>query len=153
MKLTRHLKDKIDSFFGSKTDKEIKEVLGKYVDVKQLKEVKETVCSEINDFTELQENWDGCQGIPLLKTSAENAILLLNRLDDKQFSKLYDYYPNPHGTISLEFANVGRTMSIEIGIDGSVYYILDESFTLKYRKQQTINEKSITNMISMISSL
>lgn len=75
------------------------------------------------EFTELNENWDGYGGIPLLPEIAKianNFILLLNT---SQVDAITDIYPNPHGTISFEWnGNIGK-MVLEIGKSGYSYFI------------------------------
>lgn len=77
---------------------------------------KREVIEKILSFKSLVNNWDGYKALPLEIESASNAIYLINLLEDDLIGSIDDFYPNPHGTISFEWANdLNEKVYLEIG--------------------------------------
>lgn len=88
---------------------------------------KEDILTSIEEFKNLENNWDGYGAIPLSLDSAKNAKEFISSLSDELFENFYDGYPNTHGTISFEWKNNdGGEFFIEIGNKMLSYY-----FTIK----------------------
>ncbi len=58
------------------------------------------------------DNWDGYGGIPTEESCYKNVELFLNAADN--FPEA-DIYPNPNGTISIEWENQKGEVYLEIG--------------------------------------
>ena len=85
---------------------------------------KEDVLSSIDEFVNLENNWDGYGANPLSLESAKNAKEFISNLSDELFKNFYDGFPNTHGTISFEWKNEkDDEFFIEIG-DKLVSYCL-----------------------------
>lgn len=85
---------------------------------------KENILNSIEEFVNLENNWDGYGAIPLSLGSAKNANEFISSLSDELFENFYDGYPNTHGTISFEWKNKkDDEFFIEIG-DKLVSYCL-----------------------------
>jgi hypothetical protein len=85
---------------------------------------KEDVLNSIEEFSQLENNWDGYDAIPLILDSAKNAKQLISTLPEEHFANFYDGFPNTHGTISFEWKNKREEeFFIEIG-DSKMSYFL-----------------------------
>jgi len=82
-------------------------------------------------FTKLKENWDGYRGVPMLEDVYKNARKLLSKI--KTIPS--DYFPNPHGTLSLEFNLPDNFIAIEVGKETFSYYTQGKNFSK--RKENT----------------
>lgn len=86
------------------------------------------IVKEIISFVSLNLDWDGYSALPLEVESAANAILITNHLSDSALSKIFALYPNPHGTITIDWENnSGEIISLEVGNTSFSYYIKIES--------------------------
>ncbi len=86
------------------------------------------IVKEIISFVSLNLDWDGYSALPLEVESAANAILITNHLSDSALSKIFALYPNPHGTITIDWQNnSGEIISLEVGNTSFSYYIKIES--------------------------
>ena len=86
---------------------------------------KEDILNSIEEFKNLENNWDGYGAIPLSLESAKNAKEFISSLSDEIFENFYDGYPNTHGTISFEWKNNdGHEFLIEIGNKMMSYYLI-----------------------------
>ncbi|MDR0815003.1 MAG: hypothetical protein LBN37_04535 [Bacteroidales bacterium] len=84
---------------------------------------KDTVVRKILSFKALNNNWDGYGAVPSEVESSFNAIKLLSGMKDKYVEKLTEIYPNPQGTINLEWSDdSGKMLSVEIGNSSMSYY-------------------------------
>jgi hypothetical protein len=79
---------------------------------------------EIDDFTLLKSNWDGYGGTPVLDTIAQIAKQFIPMLNDSFIDRITDIYPNPHGTITIEWKNSkNEKLSLEIGEKNYSYFV------------------------------
>lgn len=86
------------------------------------------IVKEIISFVSLNLDWDGYSALPLEVESAANAILITNHLSDSALSEIFALYPNPHGTITIDWENnSGEIISLEVGNTSFSYYIKIES--------------------------
>lgn len=74
-----------------------------------------TISEAVISFKLLENDWDGFGAIPPSAEVAALSIALVYRLEDF-IPQLRDFYPNPHGTISLEWhVHANRELVVEIG--------------------------------------
>jgi hypothetical protein len=99
-----------------------------------MKEIKEI----IKTYTELEENWDGYGAIPLTSESMTNSYLILDALEIEPD----DCYPNPHGTISLEYTKNKTFLSVEIGSNAFSYYTKNGEY-INYQNSKEFNDKNL----------
>ncbi len=85
---------------------------------------KENILNSIEEFKNLEINWDGYGAVSLSLESSKNAKDFISSLSDELFENFYDGYPNTHGTISFEWKNNdGDEFFIEIGNKMMSYYL------------------------------
>src|SRR5690349_20554665 len=63
----------------------------------------EWIQNEILSFQFLEENWDGYGGIPVDQHIVDNAQQFICMVNDTLIDKISDVFPNPNGTITLEW--------------------------------------------------
>jgi len=79
---------------------------------------------EVENFVSLQENWDGYKSVPVLPEIGEIAKNLFRILDARDIENVSDIFPNPNGTISVEWENnLKEKLSLEIGESNYSYFI------------------------------
>ena len=84
----------------------------------------ETRLTELREIKELPENWDGYGAIPILNEVFETSQTLLTLLSGDLIERIFDIYPNPHGTISIEWINrKSEKLSLEIGKTSYSFFI------------------------------
>lgn len=107
-----------------------------HIDVRKeyMKEIKEI----IQTFTELQDNWDGLGAIPLTTESKDNAYLILDAIGIEP----EDCYPNPHGTLSLEYTKNNTFLSVEIGSKAFSYYTRNGEY-VNFQNSKEFNDKNL----------
>ena len=83
----------------------------------------EDIVSNILSFHTLKQDWDGYGAIPSnVKTCANSISFLVEVKELKDY--ITEVYPNPHGTISIEWENLdNERLVVEIGEDGFSFYI------------------------------
>jgi len=109
--------------------------------------------SKINEYKSLNENWDGYGSIPVTKKSEQNTITFITNLDDVSIENISDIFPNPHGTITLEWENkLCEKISLEIGSNSYSYFVKYSNKTPKFVDGTDIFS-SITEITSEINSL
>lgn len=84
------------------------------------------IIKEIDDFVALCDNWDGYGGIPLFRDIAEKTKLFIAMLDDYYIDNITDIYPNPHGTLNIEWENENKKdekLCLEIGSCSYSYFV------------------------------
>ena len=107
------------------------------------------VKSILSDLEKINDNWDGYGGSkPLEEIIERTNNFVTTKLTTIELDKLTDIYPNPNGTISLEFEkNKSRRISLEIGLNSASYYFkLDE-------KNVEFNDDVDINSIKIIEDL
>lgn len=75
------------------------------------------ISDKILDLVKLEENWDGYGANKINFSTITNAYHLINTIDDKYLEQLdINYiYPDPNGSISLEWENGDYYLIIELG--------------------------------------
>lgn len=80
--------------------------------------------NEINSFVVIGENWDGYGALCVLDTIAHKTETLVGLLSSSLIDHVSDIFPNPHGTITIEWENrSGEKLSLEIGNSNYSYFI------------------------------
>lgn len=91
----------------------------------------------IDSFTKLEPSWDGYGAIPLCPDACKNAKTILNHVKTIPT----DCYPNPHGTLGIEFENEENFLFIEVGENTMTWY------TMYYKKEYVeINDDSLDEL-------
>jgi hypothetical protein len=115
---------------------------------------RKNVILEILSFKSLINNWDGYSALPLEVESANNAIKFISVLSERLLNKISNYYPNTHGTVTLELENDrDEIISIEIGNRKMSYYVEFLSQEVKYINNVEINNTEISKLSKYIQSL
>jgi hypothetical protein len=115
---------------------------------------KENVLDSIEEFSKLENDWDGYGAISVSSKSAENAKEFIQNLSDDLFENFHDGYPNTHGTISFEWKNKHQEeFFIEIGdIKMSCFLILNGQKTIK-KDLIEFSQESIETIKSYIKKI
>ena len=117
-------------------------------------DVKDDLVAKILSFKSLINSWDGFGAIPLEIQSASNAINLINKLTNNIVDLISDIYPNPNGTVSLDFDNdSNERVAIEIGNTSFSYYVKYNSQKPNFYDNISFNDKSILLLSEQIEAL
>jgi hypothetical protein len=80
--------------------------------------------NEIDSFVDLGNNWDGYGAIATFPEIAEKSKRFISLLHDTFIDLITDIFPNPHGTITIEWENCDQEkLSLEIGKSNYSYFI------------------------------
>lgn len=96
---------------------------------------------EIEGFVDLSDNWDGYGAVPLCKPIATKAKEFL--LEIQEFVEyIDDIYPNPHGTLTIEFLNKEKDikLSMEIGLTKYSYFTTETPHKLYDSERSLMDE-------------
>jgi hypothetical protein len=105
----------------------------------------EWINNEIDRLTNLQENWDGQGSLPVLQEVGEiskRLFMMINSLDG-----ITDIFPNPHGTVTIEWTNNKKEkLALEIGANSYSYFV-------KYsdKKPKLVDGKDILTDTQMLT--
>lgn len=84
----------------------------------------ESLKDQINSLISLNENWDGYGSVSVLEEIGISAKTFLSTLNSSWIERVSDIYPNPHGTLTIEWENkVGEKLSLELGRNNFSYFI------------------------------
>jgi hypothetical protein len=110
----------------------------------------ESLKKDINEFVKLKENWDGYGAIPVLPSIAETANTLIDFLGSPFIDGISDIFPNPHGTITIEWQNRNKEkLSLEIGE-------INYSYFIKYKDENPLlvdGENILSDLKTVTSNL
>lgn len=81
---------------------------------------KEQAFNVLNNYAFLEDGWDGCGS---LKPYSEILGTSVELIESLPLEEIEDVCPNPQGTISIEYLNGPRKLSIEIGLSAYSYFI------------------------------
>lgn len=110
---------------------------------------------EVASYVLLNNNWDGYGAIPVFEEIANKAIEFITSLNDTYIDKISDIFPNPTGTITIEFENLQEEkLSLEIGRNNYSYFINynDKAPKLVDGEDITADLKNITIDIAEVFS-
>lgn len=108
---------------------------------------------ELDELFDLPENWDGYNALPLSKEIFEKATNFITILNGDLIDRIHDIYPNPHGTITIEWVNrKNEKLSLEVGKSSYSFFIkLLDSKPKFYNGQDIIMDiKILTNSLEML---
>lgn len=89
--------------------------------------------SKIDEFLSLNPNWDGYNSIPVTKQAGTNTKNLVSSLNDLLIENIADIFPNPHGTITIQWKNhIEEKISLEIGSNSYSYFVINPNKTPKF---------------------
>jgi hypothetical protein len=105
------------------------------------------VKSILNDLKDVKDNWDGYNGVKPIESILTKSEIFLSGLTTIQLDKVTDIYPNPNGTISIEFyKDKDRRISLEIGESSSSYYFKKTKNDVEFNDDYVIDEVIITDI-------
>ena len=108
----------------------------------------------ILSFKSLENSWDGYNAVPTGVKCAANAIKVLDSLNRNSLEKISDIFPNPNGTITLEWENsYDEIVSLEIGKDTFSYFVDFSSLATKYFNKQVVSFENIKILEEFISAI
>lgn len=106
--------------------------------------------SILKELNQLENNWDGYNGHKPLETILTKSNKFLTKLTTVQLDKVTDIYPNPNGTISIEFhKDKDRRISLEIGETLSSYYFKKNDDEVEFNDNYTLDDKIMLDIISL----
>jgi hypothetical protein len=109
---------------------------------------------EVMSFKSLNNNWDGYGAIPTEAKSASNVINLANRISERQLSRLTDVFPNPNGTVTMEWENhSGERLVLEMGNETFSYYVKLNSLEPIFKDNLQIADKFVYELSKNIKRL
>lgn len=115
---------------------------------------KSVFVEKILSFKSLENSWDGYGAIPLGVKSAKNTLLLVDSFDAYILNKISDIYPNPNGTITIEWENRdSEIVSLEVGKDTFTYYVDFNSLETKFYNKQRFSFENIQMLKKYISAI
>ena len=85
---------------------------------------KDRLIFKINQFAELEKDWNGYEAIAINKKTKFNAINIIKEFNSQAFFKFTSIFPYPHGTVGFKWRNkvTGEIASLEIGQDSFSCY-------------------------------
>lgn len=108
----------------------------------------ESLKNQIKDFVELPENWDGYGAVPVFPAIGNTADQLLAILSDTFIERISDVFPNPHGTIAIEWENRNKEkLALEIGKENYSYFV-----RYKDRNPKLHNGKDVLSDVKKLTS-
>lgn len=108
----------------------------------------------ILSYKSLENSWDGYGALPLGVKCAKNTLTLIDSFDSFILNKISDMYPNPNGTISIEWENKdSEIISLEIGKDTFTYYVNFNSLDTKFYNKQSFSFENIQQLKKYISAI
>jgi hypothetical protein len=114
----------------------------------------EKFLNEVLSFKSLENNWDGYGAIPTEVKSATQAISLASRLSERTLSKVSDVFPNPNGTVTIEWENhSGEKLVAEIGNNTFSYYLELNALPPKFFNNVQVGEESVSALNTHIKKL
>ncbi len=103
---------------------------------------------EIDSFVALENNWDCYGATPVVNGIAQSAKQLISLLASDFIDRVTDVFPNPHGTITIEWENRKKEkLSLEIGENNYSYFVKLININPKF-----INGENILTDLKVITS-
>lgn len=69
----------------------------------------------LDEIKLLEDNWDGYGAIKVSEDVINKFNEFINALEDNHFNLIDDLFPNPNGTITIEFDKDDKRLVLEIG--------------------------------------
>lgn len=87
----------------------------------------------IEQFSTLEEDWDGYEALPPHPQIIEQTKTFISSIDTYTLEQITDLFPNPNGTIYIEFEKNDQTrLYLEIGLSSYSFYVRKESCDTLY---------------------
>ncbi len=109
--------------------------------------------TNILSFACLQKNWDGFGAFPLENKSCVNALSIVSMLNKDIINQISDLFPNPHGTLTIEWETINGLLSLEIGNEEISYYKEKLGAETEYFSSLEITDYSIDILQNNIMSI
>lgn len=110
--------------------------------------------SNILSFACLKNDWDGFGAFPLENKSSVNALSIVSMLNKEITNQISDLFPNPHGTLTIEWETSNGLLSLEIGNEEISFFKEKLGVETEYFNNLEITDYSIdilkTNIMSII---
>lgn len=114
----------------------------------------EKAIENIISFKTLKNDWDGYGAVPSDTLCATNAILLLFKLNDSLLN-LDQIYPNPHGTVMMEWRNTNNELvSLEVGSSSFSFFVELNGLGPKFYDNMDVrNDENLLKLKESIDSI
>lgn len=84
----------------------------------------DVLAEKITSFVDLDKNWDGYGAVKVLPEVTKTASSLISMLNSSLTDRVTDLFPNPNGTITIEWENRRKEkLSLEIGQENYSYFV------------------------------
>lgn len=103
-------------------------------------QIREEAMAEVRTFANLQDDWDGYGAIRPLSECLNHALEIISN-ENISLNYLTDIYPNPNGTLTLEWEQDEKEIGLEVGSREFSYYAhFGEVHTYNNQKQYVAKE-------------
>jgi len=109
--------------------------------------------TNILSFACLKKDWDGFGAFPLEDKSSVNALSIVSMLNKEIISQISDLFPNPHGTLTIEWETSNGLLSLEIGNDSISFFKEHLGLETEYFNRLEISDYSIDILKTNITSI
>tara|TARA_R110001583_G_scaffold24316_5_gene88801 strand:- start:489 stop:1112 length:624 start_codon:yes stop_codon:yes gene_type:complete len=117
-------------------------------------DLKKKITQDILGFKSFDKSWNGYGAIPTEIKSATNTIKLLFELSYNDLNKINEYYPNPHGTISIVFKNDSEEIiEAEVGNEEYSFYASFDGLATEYVNNVSTENFKNSYLFKLISYL
>lgn len=106
------------------------------------------VLDDITMFSTIGINWDGFGGYAPSEKCVINTLKIIGTLDNNLTNKVTNYFPNPHGTISVEFKDY--LLMMEVG-DSTFTWFTDK--LIHKHDQVEITEENLKELIRVLNTI
>ena len=113
--------------------------------------LREQAQDEVRAFANFQDDWDGYGAVRPVAECLNHALEII-RNKEISLDYLSDVYPNPNGTITLEWEKDDNEIGLELGIREFSYFVnFGEIHT--YNNQKHYDAKELEQLVGYISIL
>ncbi len=114
----------------------------------------EQLKNKVIELSELDDNWDGYGALKPFSEVIENVETITHILNNDFIDRVDDIYPNPHGTITIEWINERHEkLSLEIGKTKYSYFVLYNDKDPKKVDKRDIQKAGFKEVISDLDAL
>ena len=109
---------------------------------------------EILSFKALNQNWDGYEAIPAEVETSQNTVSLIYAIDNTVVEQITNIYPNPNGTITIEWEITEKgEIVLEVDNTGWGYYLIREGEETIYNEDLQMDYWAYQKLNADVSSL
>lgn len=92
--------------------------------LQKLTNVPKKLIDELHFLANLPNDWAGIGSLPVFTKIIEKTIVFLSQMNEAIIDSISDYYPNPNGTLTMEWENLqSEKLVLEIGLANFSYFI------------------------------